>query len=217
MDYKKHYDHLINRAKSRQLDAYSEYHHIVPRCMGGSNDQNNLVALTPEEHYVAHQLLVKMYPKNNALIKAASMMACGRPSNKLYGWLKRKFSKAMSESQIGENNNNYGSFWIHNVSLRISKKVQRDHKIEDGWSRGRVINFDKKHPRSKKEYLEEKKKDTEKLAYELYNDFLKSECNSVTAFAKSINTSQPRLTMLWKLHVPEYAEKRKHGMPFKSE
>ena len=27
--------------------------------MGGTDDEENLVELTPEEHYVAHQLLVK--------------------------------------------------------------------------------------------------------------------------------------------------------------
>jgi hypothetical protein len=31
--------------------------------MDGSDLVSNLVYLTPEEHYVAHQLLVKMYPE----------------------------------------------------------------------------------------------------------------------------------------------------------
>lgn len=37
-----------------------ERHHILPRSLGGSDDPENLVLLTPREHFVAHRLLVKM-------------------------------------------------------------------------------------------------------------------------------------------------------------
>ena len=83
MDYQKIYDSLIERARTRILDCYVEKHHIVPKCMGGSNRIGNLVELTPEEHYVAHQLLVKIYPNNHKLIYSAAMMTqsskYGRP------------------------------------------------------------------------------------------------------------------------------------------
>jgi hypothetical protein len=95
MDYFRIYDRLIERAKNRLLEGYNEQHHIVPVCMGGTNEQANLVSLTPEEHYVAHQLLVKMYPSNRKLLYAAKMMGSTRPTNKLYGWLKRRFSDDM--------------------------------------------------------------------------------------------------------------------------
>jgi hypothetical protein len=48
-----------------------------------------------------------------------------------------------------------------------------------------------------------------------YEQFLKSSQNSVTKFAKEINSSQPRLTMLWKKHIPEYAKNKKHGKIYK--
>lgn len=69
MNYKKHYDLPITRGKNRMLEGYVERHHIIPRCMGGTDDLENLVDLTPEEHYVAHQLLVKMNPTNHKLIQ----------------------------------------------------------------------------------------------------------------------------------------------------
>jgi hypothetical protein len=104
MDYKKHYDKLINRAKSRILEGYSESHHIIPRSISGNDSKENLVYLTPEEHYLAHQLLTKLYPMNRDLIFAAQMMTnCSngkRSNNKLFGWIKRK----MSEARLGENN-----------------------------------------------------------------------------------------------------------------
>ena len=79
-------------------------HHVIPLCMGGSDDEENIVALTPEEHYVAHQLLVRIYPDNDKLVFAAAMMGKTRPSNKVYGWLKRRFSESMSKVHTGRKN-----------------------------------------------------------------------------------------------------------------
>lgn len=96
MDYKKHYSTLIYKGQTRLLEGYSENHHIVPRCMGGTDDPQNLVLLTPEEHYVAHQLLVKIYPNNPGLLTAALAMTMDthgyRSKNKFYGWLRRQYS-----------------------------------------------------------------------------------------------------------------------------
>jgi hypothetical protein len=66
MDYRKHYQNLIATRKRRQLQEgeYYERHHIIPKCMNGNNDKNNLVVLTAKEHYIAHWLLVKIYPEN---------------------------------------------------------------------------------------------------------------------------------------------------------
>ena len=74
MNYLMHYNQLINRAKTRVLSDYCESHHIIPKCMNGSDDSHNLVNLTPEEHYLAHQLLMKIYPTNHKLVYAATMM-----------------------------------------------------------------------------------------------------------------------------------------------
>lgn len=215
MNYGKHYDLLIDRAKNRKYDGYVEYHHIVPRCLGGTDDKDNLVALTPEEHYVAHQLLVKIYPGNHALVKAAAMMVPDRPSNKLYGWIRKKLAVAMSVSQTGSGNSQYGYFWIHNKELKVSKKVPGNYTVPDGWEIGRIINFDKKKKRSADEYKIDRNIEARKMAYDLYQSFINSDCQSVTAFAKSVKTSQPRLTILWKKYVPEYNQNKKHGKSFK--
>lgn len=67
MDYTKIYNSLVERAKNRKLTTYKEKHHIIPKCMGGSNNKENLVELTAREHYIAHLLLVKIYPNNDKL------------------------------------------------------------------------------------------------------------------------------------------------------
>lgn len=97
-----HYDKLINRGKTRVLptELYRERHHIIPKCLNGTDDDANLVELTAEEHFVAHQLLVKIHPDNKKLIAALSRMCNNsrttKRSNKWYGWIRNRFSIANS-------------------------------------------------------------------------------------------------------------------------
>ena len=97
MDYQKIYNNLIDRATLRVSEGYVEKHHIVPRCLGGNDDPTNLVALTPEEHFLAHQLLVKLHPTNVHLANAAMIMTIhntnARMNNKLFGWLRKRASQ----------------------------------------------------------------------------------------------------------------------------
>lgn len=95
MNCRAHYDRLMQRAVGRALAGYSERHHVVPRCMGGGDEHSNLVRLTPEEHFVAHQLLVKMHPGVVSLVHAAVLMAKNATGNKAFGWLRRRKAAAM--------------------------------------------------------------------------------------------------------------------------
>ena len=54
------YNNIINRAKARVLVGYGEFHHIIPKSLGGADDKNNLVKLTAREHFICHLLLTKM-------------------------------------------------------------------------------------------------------------------------------------------------------------
>jgi len=101
MNYKKHYNILIERSKGRDLQGYTEKHHIIPKCLGGSDDLSNIAVLTPEEHFLAHQLLVKIYPNSPPLVNAAIIMTTHhtniRSNNKLFGWLRRRASEARKQ------------------------------------------------------------------------------------------------------------------------
>lgn len=71
MNYKKIYNQLIERAQSENRQkgcgVYFERHHIVPKCLMGTNDKTNLILLTAREHYVAHKLLCEIYPNETKL------------------------------------------------------------------------------------------------------------------------------------------------------
>lgn len=55
------YDQIVTRAFGRKLDYYSERHHILPKSLGGGNEESNLVDLTYREHFLVHWLLTKIY------------------------------------------------------------------------------------------------------------------------------------------------------------
>lgn len=55
--YQRWYNSLIGRARNRVIDGYFEKHHVVPRSLGGTDDESNLVKLTAREHVIAHMLL----------------------------------------------------------------------------------------------------------------------------------------------------------------
>lgn len=139
MNYDLIYKKLMDRARGRLLEGYVERHHIVPKCLGGTDDPLNVVALTPEEHYLAHQILVKLNPGHRGLLLAATSMAAGgnshqgRAGNKNYGWLKRRWSS------------------VSNRKLTDQQKKQQSARLKARWDdpvtrnemtkklRGRVI------------------------------------------------------------------------------
>jgi hypothetical protein len=111
LDYSKHYELLIARARKRLLTGYVEVHHVQPLCMGGADVAINKVRLTPEEHYVAHQLLYKMHSSVRGLAYALVAMT-GNPhgarKNKLYGWIRRQNAIGVSiESRERWQNEDY--------------------------------------------------------------------------------------------------------------
>ena len=139
MDYKKHYDALIDRARSRVLECYVERHHVVPRCLGGGNESSNIVELTAEEHYVAHQLIVKMYPGHVGLAWAAVKMAKQCSGNKAYGWLRRKYAAnkrgrtVSQETRKKISSGHIGKKKTEETKLRMSI-AQKGHKAPKGWT-----------------------------------------------------------------------------------
>jgi len=104
MNYQKIYNQIIERAKTRQLKGYFERHHIIPKCIGGSNNKDNLVNLTAREHFLCHLLLCEIYPDSDGLKYALYLMNIGKQkykkadyniSNRTYSRLKNEHSFLM--------------------------------------------------------------------------------------------------------------------------
>jgi len=110
MNYKKHYDSLMSKARKRKsLRGYYEVHHILPKSLGGEDTKDNLVKLTAREHFVAHWLLHRMIPDNSKLSFAFKMMATVKtekqhrytPSSRAVAEAKKAGVEAMSKSLKG--------------------------------------------------------------------------------------------------------------------
>jgi hypothetical protein len=67
MDYLRIYDRFIASRKANQTPscAYVEVRHIKPRSLGGTDEPDNLIRLTPEDHFFAHLLLAKGYRRRD--------------------------------------------------------------------------------------------------------------------------------------------------------
>jgi|LakMenEpi03Aug12_release.lakeMendotaPanAssembly.Ray.scaffolds.fasta_scaffold991658_2 hypothetical protein len=78
MNYQIIYNKLIEKAKNRKLEGYTETHHIIPKCLGGKDIKENLVDLTAKEHFLCHKLLCEIYPNNHKLLWALWLMAIGK-------------------------------------------------------------------------------------------------------------------------------------------
>lgn len=101
MKYEKIYIDLINNARQKTYTGYCENHHIIPKSIGGSDEVGNLVLLSAREHFVAHQLLVKIFPKNDKLVYAARLcMSTQLYPNKFKNWIAIKYSKLISQRNV---------------------------------------------------------------------------------------------------------------------
>lgn len=133
------YEKLITAASTRILPAgtYIETHHIIPRCMHGTNNNNNLVNLTAREHYVAHILLWKMnfeHPYSRKLTYAANAMMMTLNQNqcrdyKITSRIYEKLRSELAELQTGEGNHFYGK--KHSAETRLKfKEYQNKPEIK---------------------------------------------------------------------------------------
>lgn len=76
LTYQEFIDNILQiRGRFNCGEEYHERHHIIPKCIGGTNDKDNLIDLYGREHYIAHQLLAKENPKTRELQFALWMMS----------------------------------------------------------------------------------------------------------------------------------------------
>lgn len=150
--YSKIYFMLIEKRKKELIDKkniYCETHHIIPKCLGGSDNPENLVNLTAREHYIAHKLLTKM---TNGKAKIQMYWAFHRIihsknsnfelNSKTYSVFRENWSNFIKENHPSKTTD----YWSLMVSESIKKswennfdrKKLHSEKMKKNWKEGKI-------------------------------------------------------------------------------
>lgn len=171
MNHQKVYDAIIakarleNRAKLKRNQegyVYYENHHIIPKCLNGGNEKENLVLLTAREHFVCHKLLTYIYPKNEKIICAFFRLTFDSSRNRKSSSRDYKYAKEiLSEQRSGKPSWSKGKKFSneHCKNISISRIL---NKIAVGKNNGM---FGKHHSEQSNQKNREKhigKKDSKK-------------------------------------------------------
>lgn len=160
MDYHRIYQNLVEKARLRSKPSVFETHHIIPRSLGGDDSSENLVVLTPREHYVAHWLLWKIHSgtAKHKMAFAFFAMASMNNKNQKREVSSRDFERAkaamMESARTRESHRCHKGkrFYTNGVEEAFFDLGQQP----EGWRLGRSENYktkireSKKRPNSKK-------------------------------------------------------------------
>jgi hypothetical protein len=137
--YTRIYYSVIERAQTRILpkDSYKEKHHVIPRCMGGSDDLTNIVELTFKEHVFCHKLLVKMTEGiTRGRLAFAAVLMSGKDGSKICDANKKLLAEEMSRLHTGK---------IPITNGVIDKVIFKGHSMPLGFYEGFSPATIKKH------------------------------------------------------------------------
>jgi hypothetical protein len=130
--YTRWYNQIVDRARFRITEEYTETHHIQPRSLGGADTPDNLVELTAREHFICHWLLVKMIRGEDhyKMLNALRMMRAEKHGQqryetkitaRVYESIKKEYAELQSILRSGEGNGFYGKTHTEEARRRISE------------------------------------------------------------------------------------------------
>lgn len=166
--YEEFIENILNtRGRFGCGEEYHERHHILPTCLGGNNDKDNLIDLFAREHFMAHKLLSEENPNNDKLTYAYWMMAhIGRVevTEEEYEKARIACSKAFSEARqgwyMGENNPNYGNYWTEEQKQHmreVKRSIPQDIRDKMSTSQKQRLSAPENNPMYGKHHSEEAK------------------------------------------------------------
>lgn len=132
MDYKRIYAEFIKdrRTKESLIVGYSEKHHIKPRSLGGGDEPDNLIRLTPEDHFFAHLLLAKIHGAQMACALFLLVENVQRhwkerlATRRAYGFGVRFAARIKSEQWTAEGNPLFNSTRFQWANYRTGERVE---------------------------------------------------------------------------------------------
>lgn len=127
----KAYQALVEHCISNPYEGYTERHHIVPRSMGGSDEADNLVRMSAQNHLLAHYWLwvgtgapkmgyAYLAMTNQSRSKMAETFKPTQAMLEAYKSAKIASSKAQTQRQIGENNHRFGKSLSAKTRAKLS-------------------------------------------------------------------------------------------------
>lgn len=140
MNYVNVYYSIIKNRLDNPVEGYVERHHIVPKSEGGTDNDDNIVALTAREHYIAHLLLAKIY-NDYKMYSAVVYMQCKTKRQKrdfkfnshLYEQIRKEFSIKNSEAHKGKPSWNKG----RKLSEATKAKISNSKRGQQSWMKGK--------------------------------------------------------------------------------
>jgi hypothetical protein len=165
MDYSAIYDSLVSRARDRNWShrrfhkrgvsppCYVEAHHVVPKSLGGDDNDSNVVILTAREHFIAHRLLTKIHPCK-AMYGALSAMQRDRGGRKLSSRQVEVCRIATSLARRGRMSEAelLRHHMVHLGSRRSDEtraKISRRARGRRAWNRGKTMTEEQRAPMRK--------------------------------------------------------------------
>lgn len=152
LKYHRIYQSLILKRQQCSPKGEVEIHHIIPKCLGGDDQPFNLVPLSVREHFIAHLLLARMYPKGSEpWIKMQwalhRMSFSGRIHSRKYEWYRQLHSKFLKEYHPSKNPE-----WRKRVSERVlenwrgnTNRRKQIGKVFDQTSKQRIRDNPEQH------------------------------------------------------------------------
>lgn len=166
LTYKQFIEDILNtRGRFNCEKGYCERHHIVPKCLGGTNEKDNLIDLFAKEHFEAHRLLVLEHP-NNCGLQYAWWNMCQIAGNKFqsryvptpaeYEEARKVCAEISSERVSGEKHPMFGQHHTKETKEKMSKSHEGKHAGENN------PMFGKKHTEEQKKMVSEWSKEWHK-------------------------------------------------------
>ena len=150
MEYKDYINNILSTRGRFNCDGYKERHHIIPKCMGGTNDSDNLIDLYAEEHYIAHKLLALENQDNNKIVYAWWRMNQRRSTNngvmevspEDYARARKLHSEAMSRRPITDE-----------TRRKFSEKIKGKNNPMYGMCGSKSPCYGRKHTQAEREKM----------------------------------------------------------------